>query len=427
MKGVETQGMLPSYHRTLLFVVAHNASNVLNYAYLLIISQLLAPSTFALFGALFGAIYLASALANSVQMSTACVVAAKPAAAAEAVAVRCRTFARWTPAFAAGSAAFAWPAAWFLHSEDYSAVLSTAAAIWLFFFASIGYGALQGRERFGLLGTGLIIAAATRLVVGPLLLLAGFGVTGAILGIVAGLALSAAFVLAPFGRPAPTKANAPRPSLQTLLAPLLVSVAIAVPTSIDVVLARHYFDGLEAGTYAAVSVLGKIVVFGPMAVSVSLFPAMVRAHLSGARSLTVLSTSLVATAGVAIPLSALTLIAAVAGSGVVLRGYDASALLVTTYMLAMLAFSLLIPLMYYDLARGRAGCAAYLLAVLGSETIALLFWHPAALAFAVVLLAGNATAGAVILLSRLREARDEGRGSSEGIVLAHAAQTRAVP
>jgi O-antigen/teichoic acid export membrane protein len=406
-QAAHSQGTPPSRRRTLLFLGVHNASNVLNYAYLLVMSQLLAPGTFALFGALFGAIYLASALANSVQMSTAAAVAGNPTAAGMAVAVRVRACLRWTPHFVVGAAAVAWPAAWFLHTENVPAVLLTAAAIWLFFFASIGYGALQGRERFGRLGTGLIVAAGARLAIGPALLIAGLGVTGAILGIVVGLALSAAFVLAPFGLGTEGSQSAPKLAPRALIAPLLVSVAIATPTSVDVVLARHYFSGMEAGSYAAVSVLGKIVVFGPLAVSLVLFPGMVRAHLNGVRSLTILATSVATTAMVAVPLAVLTLIAAIAGAGTVLRGYDAPALLVAMYLLAMLVFSLMIPLIYWDLARGRARGAVCLLAVLAGETTALLFWHPAPQAFAGVLLAGNAGAGALLFLSGLRAARHD--------------------
>ena len=45
-----------------LFFVAFNASNVLNYAFLLAMSRELRPEEFALFASLFGAVYLASAL-----------------------------------------------------------------------------------------------------------------------------------------------------------------------------------------------------------------------------------------------------------------------------------------------------------------------------------------------------------------------------
>lgn len=52
-------------------------------------------------------------------------------------------------------------------------------------------------------------------------------------------------------------------------------MAILIPTSADVVIVRHFFSPFDAGLYTAASILGRIVLFLPMAVSLVLFPKFV--------------------------------------------------------------------------------------------------------------------------------------------------------
>ncbi len=373
-----------------LFFIAYNASNVLNYAFLLAMSRALAPADFALFAALFGGVYLASALANTIQTSVAAAVAgASPQAAEAVVGSAIRRLALSALPFGAAVLIAARPVAAFLHTDDLMPVVLTGTAVWLSLLAAVGYGALQGNGRFAFLGAGLITASAGRLLLGGALLWYGYGVSGALLGLVAGLGLSAALVIAPFARSTLRPSSEPFVPMSSLLAALLASVAIAMPTSADVLLARHYFSAGEAGAYAAVSVLGKVVIFGPLAISLIFFPLFVRDEAEGRATLPLFRLGLLATAGVSVPLTAVVVALGALAPTVLLRGYDTSLLFLAMYLAAMLLFSFVVTLLYFNLARRCTRFVSSACLALAAELAAIALWHPSALSVAVVLFLGN--------------------------------------
>jgi len=375
-----------------VFFLSHNVANALNYAFLLAMSQAFAPREFALFAAFFGAVYLTSALANSVQTTVAAQVAAATgetrfAAAGAAV----RTLLLFALPFSLAVVLAARPAANFLHSDTTTPAVLAGASIWLSLFAAAGYGALQGAGRFALLGAGLIVASAGRLALGLAFVWFGLGVSGALLAVALGLALSAALVVAPFAghaaRALPPGARMHAPAV--LGATLLASVAIALPTSADVVLVGHYFPADEAGAYAAVSVLGKIVIFGPYAVSLTMFPRFVQQEASGRSMAPLVRQGLLVTAGVAVPLALAVLAAGALVPDLTLRGYDVAPAFLLTYLAAMVAFSFQATLLYALVARRRTAAIAAAVFALAVELAIVALWHPSALAVAGVLLAGN--------------------------------------
>ncbi len=396
-----------------LFFVAHNVSNVLNYAFLLAMSQVLSSSAFALFAALFGAVYLASALANTAQTSIAAATAGLDTRKGEAVvADAARRLLLATLPFVVVVVVAARPVAVFLHSDDLTSIGLTGAAIWLTLFAAVGYGALQGTGRFGLLSVGLTVASAGRLLIGGALVWHGMGVQGALLGIVLGMACSAALVLAPFAPALRRKSDLSSTVRMPMLAALLTSVAIATPTSADVLLARHFFSADQAATYAAVSVLGKISIFAPMAVALILFPEFVRRAAGGEAARPLLRIGLLSTAAVALPLSIVVLAAGTLAPGVVLRGHHASALFFVTYLGAMLAFSFVVTLLYCSMAQRNQRFIIGDCVTLALELAAVLLWHSSAFEIAAVLLAGNTlllAGGLWLSVIPLPRHRDSGR------------------
>jgi O-antigen/teichoic acid export membrane protein len=282
-------------------------------------------------------------------------------------------------------------AASFLHTHDYTAIALAGASLWLLVVASVGYGGLQGVERFRLLGIALIVAAGGRVALGVAFAAAGLGVDGAMLAVTIGLAASATIAIAPHMRRDATRSRE-RSSVRDLspmLPALIASIAIAIPTSADVILVRHYFPSQDAGAYAAVSTLGKIVVFGPLAISLALFPEMVRAHSAGTLGATMLRRVVATTGIVAVPSALAILLAYVIAPGVIFAGYNVPLSLVSSYLGAMLAFSLTVALLYFALARRQIAIIAAVPAGLAIELAAIAAWHPSATAVAAILLTGN--------------------------------------
>ena len=371
-----------------LFVVAFNAANVLNYAFLLAMSRALPSDEFALFASLFGAVYLASALANTVMIATAAAVALNAESAPAIVARVVRRLVLLGVPMALAVAIAMRPAADFLRSDDLVAIGLAGVSLWLLVVASVGYGGLQGSERFGLLGGALIAAAAGRVALGLAVVWFGMGVGGAMLGVAGGLAASAVLALATFAKRGSVPVAATT-SLTPLLPALIASLVIAIPTSADVVLVRHYFSAQDAAAYAVMSTLGKVVVFGPLAISLAAFPSMVREHAEGTLRSGTLRRAIVMTAAVAVPSAAAILIGWAAAPGMIFARYDVGFALIAMYLSAMLSFSLVVPFVYWALARRQTAIIAVVPVGLALELALVTAWHPNTASVALVLLVGN--------------------------------------
>lgn len=374
------------------YFLAFNATNVLNYVYLVLVGLLLGTESYGLFGALFGLVYLASALGNTVQVAVARHVASRWPARGE---VTWRSVAAMSrlPGLVALSLGLLFLSlspllARALHSPTQPLVW-TGLAIALSVVIPTGYGVLQGSQHFSRLGLSLLVAAVTRITAGTALVVAGGGTGAALLAVALGYAASGLVLLLPVrgGMTAPVRA-APAPSAWSIGAVLAASVAVAAPTSLDVALVKHFFAAKDAGMYAAVAVLGRVVLFMPLAVSFILLPKVARLVSEGrdGRHLFWWGVGLTG----ALSTGAAALIAVGSGFGLSPVGSDiagASAAL-GWYLPAMVAFALVVATTYYQVGRGNS---AYVYALLVPGIVA-----QAAL---IVLVHGSLTAVAQVLFA----------------------------
>jgi O-antigen/teichoic acid export membrane protein len=406
------------------FFAAFNAASVLNYVFLLAMSRMLDEDGFALFAALFGAIYLSSALSNTLMASTAAQVAAQPEAAAVIVRRRVRMLALGLAPMLGMTLLAARPAASYLNSDNEFGVVLVGLAVWLALLTGVGYGGLQGRERFVLLGVGFLLPAAGRLTLGAALVAAGAGENGALVGVVAGMAIAAALVLAPFWKHSSTR-GAPQVGLahEGMFAALVASIAIAIPTSADVVLVRHYLPAGEAAAYAAVSMLGKAIIFGPMAVALMYFPAMVRARRDAAEAGRLLRQTLMVTAAVAGGLALVLIAGAEMRPQLFFGDYRPTTAMLDAYTVAMAAFALAVSLLYFHLALQRNLVLASVPVGLAVQLGVIAAWHPDTTSIAMTLAAGN-LALCVLLAACTLRGRPQGRVTIDAAVAVTVLETR---
>jgi O-antigen/teichoic acid export membrane protein len=165
--------------------------------------------------------------------------------------------------------------------------IALAPLLVLAFFIPVAYGVLQGMERFVALGILLLASAASRIVIGvPWTLLAGGGAGGPLLGQAIGnlLALVAtawlirAYVLGR-GTGAASSGVRRRPNQRALVAGGAF-IAFALISNLDVLLAKALLAPHEAGVYAALVTVEKIVIFLPGAIAVVMVPSVAKAKHS---------------------------------------------------------------------------------------------------------------------------------------------------
>ncbi len=174
-----------------------------------------------------------------------------------------------------------------LPATYWSSIFNTESG-WLFvilgvtlpFFAiqSAYRGLLQGRLKFGSLASTFLVEAAVRLIASLGLVLLGFGVTGATIGLgvsfVATWAVSKYLVVKTVDLAGEVAAN---PLLQKQIQAFIAPTAVLLFAQIiinngDVLVTKSSFDPTEAGIYAAVALIGRAVFFLSWSVVQAFFP-----------------------------------------------------------------------------------------------------------------------------------------------------------
>ena len=274
----------------LFLLVATTVANVLAYGYQAVQARLLTPAEYAALTALFGILILESVSSQVIQSATATLAARYRAHENDAA---LHAFVRrWSTRISGGAAVLG--VIVLIASPFIAGALSLPAisvallglALFLALTFTFALGLLQGLAHFVWMGSSLIVQAASRLAIGVGLVLVGLGVDGAFTGATAAIGVSlvvAAIPLIPLVRAArgaaPVQLGAAEARFFGLAA--IVLLAYAALTNIDAVLAPTLLAPDQAGAYAGAILLGKIVLFAPIAVGFILLERTARAHAKG--------------------------------------------------------------------------------------------------------------------------------------------------
>ncbi|HEX6460660.1 MAG TPA: oligosaccharide flippase family protein [Thermoleophilaceae bacterium] len=186
------------------------------------------------------------------------------------------------------------------------AVVPTAA-LWL--VLCVQRGALQGLQRYRLVGISLVGEAATRLIFGLILVGVGLDIAGAYLGTtmsiasmatLLGLALHRELDTAPPGHAAPVGERL-RDLAARAWAPLVALALIAVLQNIDVIVVKHRVSNDAASAYAAAAVAAKVMVWIAVGLGMYLLPEATRRTSVGRDARPVLLKTLAVLAATAVP------------------------------------------------------------------------------------------------------------------------------
>ena len=341
---------------------ATTVANILLYLFQLVVGRSLGPEDYSLFSALFGIVYLGSNLVNSVQVSVAKLVssalARKDSIQAGAIVtsillqvviiggVLFVVFMLTAPSIAS-----------YLHSNSVLPVLVTGFVILLFLWVPVTLGALQGAQRFRAYGGVLLTFASSRLLFAIAALAANLGTLGVLFG--AGMAsLVTAITGIILVKPPiiPRRITYPgRESFLKVLPPAVIgTIAIGLPGSADLFLVRHFFPPDQAGLYAGASILGKVVLILPMAVSTVLLPRFTHDRTLANTSLRLLYRGVLLTAIISgVTCMGFVLLPRIALSILLGPDYTNAANLVPLYAITMFLFSLSVVFIHYNFAAGQ--------------------------------------------------------------------------
>lgn len=180
--------------------------------------------------------------------------------------------------------------------------------IFLFFLPSYFYrSVLQGMLHFKESIISQISETFLKLIIGVGFVLFGYKVTGAIGGlliaIIVGWLLSRFFIYKLVQKVSLSDYRVPGKLFKYSLPVFIQSLAMTSLYSSDLILVKHYFSGLEAGLYASVSTLGRIIFFAAGPVSAVMFPIVSKRHAKGENFKIVFAYSFLLTLAVAVLIS----------------------------------------------------------------------------------------------------------------------------
>lgn len=188
----------------------------------------------------------------------------------------------------------------FLNIENPFLIILTGFTI-IFFLPSFFYkSVLQGLLKFKELTLSQVTETLGKLLLGVLLVFLGLEVLGAILGLV--IASIGGFVLTYFFLKDLIHSSVKRipiisPVIGYSLPVFIQSLSTISLFSSDLILVKHFFPPLEAGIYAAISTLGKIIFYSCGPIASVMFPIVSQKQSKGESYKKIFAFSFIATTG----------------------------------------------------------------------------------------------------------------------------------
>lgn len=254
------------------------------------------------------------------------------------------------------------------------------------FMILVNKGVLQGTQRFVALSFVGVLDAGLRLMIGIVLVKIGFGVGGAISAIVLATAIAYIFTFWPIARVIKehnkNKDGSPfwfdKKAIFSYAWPTTVTMfLLTLALNIDIIFIKHFFPSGDAGIYAAISTIGKIILYGTAPIVSVMFPMISERKIKGDKHyiLFVLSLILTIIGGLAV-----LGIFAVAPSRVITLLYGNQYIsyyyLLPEVGLFILFYTLVNLISNYFLAVRDFAFLWIFVLVLSIQVITISFWHP---------------------------------------------------
>ena len=258
---------------SLVMLFSSTTVSGINFATNVVMARLLGPSMFGQVAVATTLLMMASCITLAFQMVCAKFVARNETQGGKVAVYRGLLKNSWLVSLSLGLALFLaqGPVSRYLNVPG--SILIAILAVGIAFYAPVGVrrGAMQGLCLFPRLSANLIVEASTRFVIGVALILMGYGVLGGV------GAISAAVVMAYFvpGVPKSLRAEAVTEELASFaeaFQAIVFFVGQVIINNIDIVLVKHFFPSDQAGIYAAVALVGRVLYFAAWSVVSAMFP-----------------------------------------------------------------------------------------------------------------------------------------------------------
>jgi O-antigen/teichoic acid export membrane protein len=267
-----------------------------------------------------------------------------------------------------------------LPSNDF--VLILAAGIVFYVPLGVRRGFMQGTYDFVPLATNFALEVIVKLIGAVVLISAGYDVKG-VVGAITASVVVAYFVGIPRKHHMP--GNVPQTNLRSGLGEGVQAITFFVGqviiNNLDIVLVKHFFDASQAGVYAAIALVGRVVYMLSWSVVSSMFPfsAGIRAGGKGARTVLTTALSLVALISTLFTLGAWLappgLWHVLLGAGFPAEGHRFYSSLLVLYAVNTALYALAVVLMTYEISRKIGNVSWMQLGFSGAIILGIYLFH----------------------------------------------------
>lgn len=275
----------PLFTGSMVMIIGSNAINFLNYLYHLIMGRMLGPANYGELAALISLMGLFSIVPSSINLVIIKYVSSAKSEAELAGLInwlRVRVVKVSIVFFIAILIAAPFITS-FLHISKI-AYLILFAVTFLIGFQSLFYRSiLQGLLKFKETVISILAENSIKLLVSVLLIYFGFKVGGAIFAFL--IAAAVGWFITIFYLKIKTKKVDQSPDVKSMaffaIPVIIQSFAMTSIYSSDVILVKHFFSSHDAGIYAALSTLGKIILFATGPIGSVMFPLVSKRMAKG--------------------------------------------------------------------------------------------------------------------------------------------------
>jgi O-antigen/teichoic acid export membrane protein len=299
-----------------LLMISMTVVNAGNYIYNLIMGRWLGPSLFADLSLIVTLLLVVTFLTAPIQMTTARYSAIHTADGDLNALASIRRFI-WRIAAGLGLTltvlfvAFAPYLQNFFHTQSSLPFIIFGAALPFSLLQGVERGILQGQTRFGILAASYQVEMWTRLLISIGLVAMGLSVNGAVIGISLSFVFTWLTARLAVRDLIPTEniSKDVRTELVAFAMPVLVAqLGQILINNSDVILVKRFYEAEQAGQYAALALIGRIVFFATWSVVTTMFPIVAQKQKMGEAHEHLLWLSLGIVLAVSAPIVLLTLI-----------------------------------------------------------------------------------------------------------------------
>ena len=278
---------------------ASGLATAINFAYNIAVARFLGPTAFGHATAVYTLLILISAVTLSFQIVSAKVVAQQSSLEGKSAVYRGFHKSAWACGIAVALLLLVFQRAIADYLNLPGPILVVLLAIGVAFYVPLGSrrGYIQGAYGFHRLATNLVLEGLVRLGGSLVLITLGFGVQGVIAANAAAIAVAYLAAAPKLAAAVPHELHIPDAFREALQA-IVFFAGQALINNCDIVLVKHFFPSTEAGLYAAVALVGRVIFAFSSAVVNTMFPLVAGTRDEERKGHRVLLTSLLLVLGI---------------------------------------------------------------------------------------------------------------------------------